>query len=153
VRQFAAAYPRFQAAGVEIVRVFPSPLSALDRYASGGLKAPFPVLADPERHAYDAFRVERGWRCLFSREGWRRSFAASRQVEGPRWRDMIRDGIRGFPADFLIGEDGRILHAHYAAHFADGLTIPEALALAEAPSNGGGLSRRAGGARRPDSPE
>ncbi len=130
MRQFAARYDDFRAAGVEVLRIFPSPLEAMAPYAEGSLRAPYPVLSDPKRQAFDAFGIERRWRGLLSREGWRRSMAASKQVAKPKWSDMLRDGIRGIPADFLVGADGRIERAHYGAHFSDGLTVSEALAWA-----------------------
>lgn len=130
MRQFAARHQEFLDAGVEIVRVFPSPLEAMTPYAEGSLRAPFPVLCDPQRRGFRAFGVEASWRGLLSREGWRRSLAASKQVDKPKWSDMFRDGIRGLPADFLIGADGRIVRAHYGEHFADGLTPDQAMAWA-----------------------
>ncbi|RMH01200.1 MAG: hypothetical protein D6702_12065 [Planctomycetota bacterium] len=128
MRRFAARYPEFRAAGAEVVRVFPSPLAALQRYTDGSLRAPFPVLADPKRRVFTAYRIERSWRGLLSREGWRRSRAAAAETGPPAWRDMLRDGIRGLPADFLIGPDGRIERARYGEHFSDGLSPAEALA-------------------------
>ncbi|MBC8327222.1 MAG: redoxin domain-containing protein [Planctomycetes bacterium] len=127
MRQFAARYDEFRDAGVEVLRVFPSPLKAMAPYAEGSLRAPFPVLCDPQRRAFDAFGIERRFRGLLSLEGWRRSFAASKLVDKPKWSDMLRDGIRGLPADFLVGADGLIERAHYGQHFSDGLPVNEAL--------------------------
>ena len=53
-----ADYPRFTAAGAEVLAIAPHPLADVERYAAGaGL--PFPLLADPRRAVYRAYDVGR----------------------------------------------------------------------------------------------
>jgi peroxiredoxin Q/BCP len=53
-----ADYPRFTAAGAEILAIAPHPLADVERYAArAGL--PFPLLADPRRAVYRAYDVGR----------------------------------------------------------------------------------------------
>ena len=122
VRQFEQRHQEFQGRGLELVRVFYSPRDSLAAFAS----TPFPVLADPERRVYAAFAVRRGLRALLAPAAVRRVREARRLGLRPRWRDAIRDGFRGFPADFLIGSGGELLQVRYGSHFADSV-VPEAV--------------------------
>ncbi|MCK6444797.1 MAG: redoxin domain-containing protein [Planctomycetes bacterium] len=127
MRQFAARHTECAAASLEIVRVFHSPVEALAHYVEAEPRVPFPVLADPTRRVYRAFGVRRGLAALLRPSGWRRAREAARAGLRPRWRDTFAHGISGFPADFLIGADGRIEQARYGANFTDSLTVDEAL--------------------------
>jgi hypothetical protein len=113
-----------------MVHVFRSPVSALEAFGVGPHKVPFPVVADAERVAYRLFGVPTGLSSLWSLltgHALRRISEARRAGLKPRWRDVLRDGIGGNPADFLIGADGRIVRARYGRHFADALLPSGAL--------------------------
>lgn len=58
VAQLGRLYGEFQAAGAEILIILGSPIEQARRYAES-LKAPFPVLADPEREVYHRYGLER----------------------------------------------------------------------------------------------
>ena len=66
----------------------------------------------------------------------RRTHEARRAGLRPKWRDALRDGIGGNPADFLIGPDGTIVRARYGRHFADGLAPEAALEWIDAATGG-----------------
>ena len=54
-----ADYPRFTAAGAEVLAIAPHPVADVARYAAhAGL--PFPLLADPRRAVYRRYDVGRG---------------------------------------------------------------------------------------------
>lgn len=113
-----------------MVHVFRSPVAALAAFGVGPHKVPFPVVADEKRVAYRLFRVPTGISSLWSLltgHALRRILEARRAGLKPRWRDALRDGIGGNPADFLIGPDGTIVRARYGRHFADSLLPAEAL--------------------------
>jgi peroxiredoxin len=116
--------------GVALIRVFRSPVAALHALGAGDHRVPFDVLADPGRVAYRLYGVGGRFASLWSMVTGR---ALGRIREARRaglrgdWRDALRDGISGNPADFLIGPDGRIARARYGAHFADSLLPKEAL--------------------------
>lgn len=131
-RQFAARHPEFARRGVALVAVFRSPVAALRGYAEGPGAVPFPVLADPRREAARAWGVPGGWRALLSLRALRRVREARAAGLAPRWRDALRDGIGGSPADFLVGEEGRVVALHRGAHFADSIAPAVALAWIDA---------------------
>ncbi|MHC5065482.1 MAG: redoxin domain-containing protein, partial [Planctomycetota bacterium] len=66
VRQFAQRRQEFFQRGVELVRIFHSPLEALRSYAEGEHAIELPVLADPEKQVYQAYGVHRGIRDVFA---------------------------------------------------------------------------------------
>ncbi|MCC6407574.1 MAG: redoxin domain-containing protein [Planctomycetes bacterium] len=126
MRQFAARYSDLRERGLELVRVFHSPVEALAHYVESEPRVPFPVLGDPERRVYRAFGVRRGLGALLKPSGWKRAREAAAAGLKPRWRDTFAHGISGFPADFLIGADGRIERVHYGANFTDSLSVAAA---------------------------
>jgi peroxiredoxin len=110
--------------------VFRSPIVALHELATGDHRVPFDVVADPGRVAYRLYGVGGRLASLWSMVSGRalgRVREARRAGLKPDWRDALRDGISGNPADFLIGPDGRIVRARYGRHFADSLLPKEAL--------------------------
>ncbi|HEX9793337.1 MAG TPA: AhpC/TSA family protein [Planctomycetota bacterium] len=129
VRRFAARHAEFESAGVQPVQVFHSPAAALKDFAAGEHAVPFPVLADPQRSAYRAFGVAPSWFGLLKPAAWKHALQASREGLKPNWRDTVRDGMTGLPADFLIDAAGRIEWAHYGENFTDSLQPDAVLAL------------------------
>jgi hypothetical protein len=112
------------------VRIFRSPVEALRSYASGPGAVPFPVLGDPGREVYRRFGVGASLRSLLSlltRAARERARLARAAGLRPRFRDALRDGIGGNPADFLIGPDGRLLRVSYGEHLADSIGVARAL--------------------------
>lgn len=107
--------PRFQAAGggaAAVTMGSPEQASAFRQR----LALPFPVLADPDRQAYRAFRLDLG---------------SVAQIAGPRvWlrgiKAVFRGGagkpvgdVRQMPGAFVVDGEGAIRFAHYAKHSAD----------------------------------
>jgi peroxiredoxin len=139
-RQFAARFDEFARRGVAIVKVFHSPPPALRASlldpvrddATGASSFPFDVLADSDREVYRRYGVTFTWRALLSPKALRRVLAAREAGLRPKWRDALRDGIGGCPADFLVGTDGRLERVHYGEHFADSVTPATALEWADA---------------------
>jgi len=85
------------------------------------------VLADPKKQVYRLFGVGGSLLALFHRAALPRIRAARGSGLKSSWRDALRDGVGGSPADFLIGPDGRLLRARYGRHFADSITPATAL--------------------------
>jgi hypothetical protein len=130
VRQFAARHAEFERRGISLVRVFYSPRKALE-FAFGEEPLPFPVLADPDRQAYQAYGVEKSFWSLFKASAYSRVKTSRAHQLKPRWRDAIRDGFTGLPADFLVGGDQRILRVHYGTNHTDSLSPDHALSWCE----------------------
>ena len=125
VRQFAAAHESFQAKDVAIVRVFHSPMFALEAVFADD-PPPFPILADPERTAYRAYGVERSIRSLLHLSVLGRVKESRHEHLKPNWRDAIRDGFTGLPADFLVDAQGLLRRVHYGKDFTDSLSVSDA---------------------------
>jgi hypothetical protein len=138
-RQFAARHSEFTRRGVELVRVFRSPVEALAGFARGPGAVPFAVVADPGRVAYRLFGVPTSLLALLRRGALARMREAAGAGLKPRWRDALRDGLGGCPADFLIGNDGRVVHARYGLHLADSLAPEAALRWIDAAAARGTL--------------
>jgi peroxiredoxin len=133
-RQFAARHAEFARRGVAIARIFRSPIDALRDHASGPHALPFDVLGDPQKRVYRLFGVGASWLSLFTLAAGQRIREARGSGLRSHWRDALRDGIGGSPADFLIGADGRLLRVHYGEHFADSITPATALEWIDAAS-------------------
>lgn len=60
VAQLGRMHKDFQAAGAEVLVILGDTLERARNYA-GALKAPFPVLADPDREVYHRFALEKAY--------------------------------------------------------------------------------------------
>jgi len=68
----------------------------------------FPILRDPERHAYAAFGLERG--SLMRVWGWRaaRRYASLLRADGLRGLRRPTEDTRQLGGDFVVDADGRL---------------------------------------------
>ena len=128
MRQFAEAHEEFVAADVGIVRIFHSPLPALQMYAISGVAEKFAILADPERAVYREYGVGNSLLGVLNPKGFRRYFEAARAGMRPKLSDMIRDGVFGIVADFVIDPDGVVAGVRYGTSFSDATSPERALA-------------------------
>jgi len=110
--------------------VFRSPVSALQGFVESGAAARFPILGDPERVAYKAYGVGNSLLAVLNASGLKRYREAKRSGFRPRIADMIRDGVFGIVADFLIDAEGIVAGVRYGTSFSDSLTPERALAWA-----------------------
>ena len=79
---------------------------------------PFTILADPDRHAYEAFALPRlSWRQVFSPATLKLYFRLLRQ--GKKRQQYGGEDIRQAGGDFLIDRAGNILFAHRSREPAD----------------------------------
>jgi hypothetical protein len=127
VRQFAAQYEQFEQRNIHLARIFHSPPEALTAFAPGPDGPPFPVLADPKKRVYRLFGVTASLFGLLKPGAYKRVREATKQGLKPKWRDSIRDGFLGTPADFLIGPDNRFELVRYGKNFTDSLPVDEFL--------------------------
>jgi peroxiredoxin len=128
IHAFAQRIDEIATRGIQEIAVFHSPRAALREHADG---MPFALIADPAKRLYEAFGVEASPRSVLHPRSW----AAMRGV--------LRYGVSlpgpgetplGLPADFLIGQDGRILACKYGRHADDQWTVDELLELAGPPA-------------------
>ena len=127
-------YPRYHAAGLEVVAVFESTAEALREYV-GKQDAPFPIIADPTADLYARYSVETSETKVAATM----SMPETAEVIGHAAAagfELIQEPDTNFlrmPADFLIGADGTIIAAHYASVVWDHLpfaTIESVLGIA-----------------------
>lgn len=116
VHEMLAQWPRF-ARRCHFVSVFQSPRERFEGFLAKH-QPPFPVIADPELTLFTAYRVENSLKAALSFDVMSQSMKAARLGMplglGPKDGAALR-----VPADFVIGEDGRLTLAHYGATVAD----------------------------------
>jgi len=134
LRAFTGRREDIAAAGVDEVLVFHSSAEELAKYES---ELPFPTIADPEKHLYALFGVEKSAKAIANPKVWGsviKGMAAdtnrARKGEAPMPPVMPRNGELGLPADFLIDPSGTIRAVRYGTHAGDQWTVDELLALA-----------------------
>ncbi len=132
LRRFAQAHANLADAGVLTVSLFYSSRDAMLEYQH---ELPHPIVADPERRLFDAFRVERSRWAAASPRAW--ATAAIGLVSGPS--NPFEGGAQdGLPADFLIeradsaegDHQARIVDLHYGSSADDQWSVDDVLELA-----------------------
>lgn len=102
-------YPELHAAGGEVLVICFDALERAERYAREQ-ELPFPLLADPERRVYRAYRLEQGsvWRFLMPRVvlGTLRMLESGRQLQWPH-EDLLQLG-----GDFVVDPNGLLAVVH-----------------------------------------
>jgi len=128
LHELIRAYPALRAAGVEPVGVFGSPLETL-RTRAGRQNPPFPLLADPDDAVHERYGTGQSLFGLLDPRG------LPAYLKGLRLgipRGSIDGELFRMPAEFLLDEELRVVRAHYGAHGADHIPLPEVLAWARA---------------------
>jgi peroxiredoxin len=132
LRSFVVRHEELTAAGIEEVVVFHAPADELRKHTS---TLPFWVIADPEKRAYVAFKVESAPPALLNPRVWgpivravlQSLWGLLRGRERPP-RAMPHGGRLGLPADFLIA-DGQVVACKYGDHAYDQWSVDELMAL------------------------
>ena len=126
MHRFISEHDKLQALGLTTVVFYHSPT---DKLASENMDLPpFDLVADPEKHIFKAYGVERGWAGMFSFVVMRDYYRALKAGFKPGM--FTSDGgITGNPADFIIDVNGRIAYAHYGRHYADSLDADQVVQI------------------------
>jgi peroxiredoxin len=127
VRSIARRHEEIVRTGIREVVVFHSSVRALLQYEAD---LPFAVIADPARHLYVEFGVERSPLALLDLRAWRAELRGSMRRRNPL--PTNGESITGLPADFLIGRDGQHAALKYGVHANDQWSVDEVLGLAGA---------------------
>ena len=124
MHSFIQRYSELVFRGIQEVVVFHSSESIMKEYFN---EVPFPVVADPTRALAKEFEVEKSiWSVL------------NRKTLVSIVKGTIRHGVKlperfesvlYLPADFLIGLDGRILHAKHGIHAYDQWSVDQLIEL------------------------
>ncbi len=117
-------YPAYHRSGLEILAVFESPRENILQYV-GRQDAPFPIVADPQAHLYGIYGVEvsedKVAKTMSMPETQATIGAAAAQ--GFVLTPEAGSNFNRMPADFLIGPDLIVQHAHYADYVMDHLPV------------------------------
>jgi peroxiredoxin len=131
LRSFERRYNEITTAGIREVVVFRSTAEQLQRHHGD---VPFDMVLDPEGTLYDEFGVGSGLRAvlnphtlLMALPNLIRKFPTGPGLPPPGQRFK---GVFGFPADFLIGTDGRVVACKYGASADDHWSVDELVSLA-----------------------
>jgi len=129
LRAYEVRHDEIAAAGIHEVVVFRSTAEQLERHHSD---IPFTVILDPGGVLYRKFGVTSGVRSILDPR-------AAVKALPDLLRSLAREGVDlpggpksegllGFPADFLIGIDGRLLACDFGDHAAGGWMVDQLLA-------------------------
>jgi peroxiredoxin len=129
LRSLARQHERLLAHGVRTIAFFHSDADSMRPY-QGDL--PFPTVADPERHYYRAFGVERSLAATLHPRAMRAVVAGLATLGRAPWAGG--PDPTGLPADFLIAEDGTLTALHYGKHADDQWTVEDILERASVPT-------------------
>lgn len=139
LQQVVRRLPEIRAAHVQEVVVFHSTVQEVLRYESD---LPFTMVADPDRHLYRRFGVERSatallgaWRVL-PRALFGAVIAVARTLRVPPLTPT--GGELGRPADILIDSSGIVVAVKYGSHAADKWSVEELLEIVASDSTVGG---------------
>lgn len=126
LQELARLAPELDKRGTGLVVFLQSSRAKIQEYTRER-PLPYPIVPDPDRAYYGLYGVEPG--------GWGAVLNVATIAGGIRaWRAGHKHGAfegkeTQTPADFVVGPDGRVLHAHYGKHAADVMT-PEAILAA-----------------------
>ncbi|GAA4015463.1 hypothetical protein GCM10022631_29430 [Deinococcus rubellus] len=122
--QIIALSEKMRQQGVQIVSVWGSTVADLS-LGIGKLRPPYPVLADPLDETYDRYGLNHSLRGFLDLRNLPTALSGLKMMGAAALKD---DGeLTRMPAEFLIGEDGRIETAHYNAYGADWLPMERLL--------------------------
>jgi peroxiredoxin len=127
LRELVRRHEEITVAGLRVVVLFHSPLSRVER--KQGFDLPFQAIADPTKRIFRSYAVEESLGGMFALDVARdyvRAMAAGFYSKPFGYHG----GIKGHPADFIIGADGLIKHAHYGGSYADSLGVDDVVSLA-----------------------
>ncbi|MEL6107065.1 MAG: AhpC/TSA family protein, partial [Planctomycetota bacterium] len=115
------------ARGVTEVVVFASENETVRKHHA---EIPFDLVADPQRHLYAAFGVEKSVTALLHPVAFWAAIKGTIRT-GSKSRSRSESAL-GLPADFLLDATGRIQSLHYGKHASDHWEVDEVLSLARA---------------------
>ena len=126
LRSFAQRHNELLEAGIREMAVFHSSAESILRH-DGHL--PFPVIADPDKHLYNEFGLEKSIRSILDPRTWS-VIVRGLAIFGPGPPEKGESGL-GLPGDFLISPDMRIVACKYGVHADDHWSVDEVLQLSK----------------------
>src|SRR5262245_42570211 len=122
VHELIERYPAYHRGGLEVLAVFESPRESILQYV-GRQEAPFPIVADPQAQLYALYGVEVSEEKVAKTMGMPETqvTVAAAAAQGFELTPEAGSNFNRMPADFLIGPDLIVQHAHYAEYVMDHL--------------------------------
>jgi len=126
LRNFTRRYELLQQAGLPTIAIFHSPNWRLEKAIGHDL--PFEMIADPEKRIFRSYGVQFSLAGMFS---WpvMRDYMFALKAGYPAGMLTHDGGIKGHPADFIVGRGGKILYAHYGKDYSDSLSVDQVLPI------------------------
>jgi peroxiredoxin len=113
-------------AGLETVVLFHTPIDELADSVAGEL--PFTAIADPDKRVFAAYGVEASLSGMASTRVMR-DYARALKAGYHSASMSQHGGIKGLPADFIVGIDGKVQYVHYGVNFSDTVPVDEILSV------------------------
>ncbi len=122
LHSFITRQPELESAGIQEVVVFNS---TQERILADLPNSPFHLIADPRKHLYQQFGVDKSLLAVFNPAVWLFALRGALQFGVQLPRD--NETSFGLPADFLVNAQGKLVAVQYGKHANDQWSIDEVL--------------------------
>lgn len=122
LHSFITRQPELESAGIQEVVVFNS---TQERILADQPNSPFHLIADPRKHLYQQFGVDKSLLAVFNPAVWLFALRGALQFGVQLPRD--NETSFGLPADFLVNAQGKLVAVQYGKHANDQWSIDEVL--------------------------
>lgn len=118
----------FETHNLKLIAIFQSPKTSLlkhlqERSVPFPGDPPFPILADPRHEIYKLYKIQVSWIGFFKFFKRAEEYKQAEALGIPGSLRNVEGKMNTMPADFLIGPDLTIEHAHYGEDLADHVPI------------------------------
>jgi len=129
LRQFQLGYQELLDKGVRYVPIFHSGIESMrESYPEA---PPFEIISDPNMGIYKDYGLKPSITAFLHPKALADGLKAFNSIIQPNYKFRLapEKTLLTKPADFLIGKDGKILHARYGVSLGDSMSFKDALAL------------------------
>lgn len=129
LRQFQQGYQTLLDKGIRYVPIFHSSVESMQESYSE--QPPFEIIADPNMALYKSYGLKPSLSAFLHPKALVDSVKALNSIMQPGYKFRLAPDktLLTKPADFLIGQDRKVLHARYGVSLGDSMSLKEALEL------------------------
>ena len=129
LRQFQQGYDDLLAKGIRYIPIFHSSIENMQTAYED--QPPFEIISDPDMKLYKSYGLKPSITAFLHPKALVDGAKALNSIFqlGYKFKLAPENTMLTKPADFLIDNDGGILHARYGVSIGDSMTLQEALAL------------------------
>jgi len=130
LRQYQQGYDELLEKGIRYVPIFHSSIENMkESYPEA---PPFEIISDPDMKIYKAYGLKPSISALLHPKALLDSVKALNSIMQPDYKFKLApdNTLLTKPADFLIGEGGKILHSRYGVSLGDSMSLQETFELA-----------------------